>query len=369
MKPDGKWWDKTFNPVTGCTPISPGCANCWARRMHDRNLPGDSNPKPFSEITLHHDRLEQPLHWRKPRRVAVNLMGDLFHEDVPFEFIALVMQRIAAHPQHAFLILTKRPDRMARWFREWWRPDVRNRFKRGSHTFLRPRLFLRRSGCSECRFHFLGCLRGRKRWEDEAVSPNFRACDHRDYFGSPEHTCDGFEWHKDPVGHGVAVEMNNGEVSVRDQDCLGGFPGPLKNVWLGTSVEDQATADERIPHLLKCPAAMRFISIEPMLAEVDLSPWFFLQHAGGIKHVRKPEDLWECEATPQPRIDWIIVGSESGPGARPMDLDWVRSIRDQCHDIGIPLWFKQEIVNGKRVNMPKLDGVVHDEMPEFAVAS
>lgn len=299
-QPDGKWWDPpAWNPVTGCTPVSPGCKNCWAKRMHDRNLSGDSNPKPFSEITLHHDRLEQPLHWRKPRRVAVCLMGDLFHKDVPFDFIDKMIAIMALCPQHTFQVLTKRPDGMAAYL------NLHGVGFRISQAIKR--------------LHLPTCYAG------------------------------------------LAADSTGGPLGVA------GVKGwPLPNVWLGTSVEDQATADERIPHLLQCPAALRFISIEPMLAEVDLSPWFLLQHAGGVKHVRRPEDLWEREAIPQPRIDWVVVGSESGPGARPMELDWVRSICDQCAGVGVPLFFKQKLVNGNRINMPKLDGVVYDQMPEVA---
>ncbi len=259
MKPTGKWWTQTWNPLVGCTPVSAGCDHCWARRMHDRHLWG-GNRQLFSEITLHHDRLEQPLRWRKPRRVAVNLMGDLFHEGVPKEYIVDVFYVMYRAPQHFYFVLTKRSERM---------------------------------------------LRFAQRYKGDVI-------------------------------------------------------GELPNVALGTSVEDQATADERIPHLLQCPAAKRFVSIEPMLGPVYLPL------------IRSLSDMsaaaLDCGACYESTgIHWVIVGSESGPGARPMDLDWVRSIRDQCDAAGIPLWFKQKIANGKRVNMPELDGVVHDKMPEVAV--
>jgi protein gp37 len=314
------------------------------------------------KVTCHPKRLEIPLRRKVPTMYFVCSMSDLFHEDVPYEFIVRMMQVMVECPQHTFQLLTKRPECAARWFREWWRPDVRNYFKRGGHRYLRPRLFLRRPGCSECRYFFVGCLHGRKKWKDEAVTPNYRTCEHRSYFGHEEYICDSFKWHKDSVGHGVAVEMNNGEISVREGDCVGGFPGPLKNVWLGTSVENQATADERIPHLLNCPAAVRVLSIEPMLEAIDLR--LCPRPDDVLACDRDPDDPYEdspvaCIECPSGRhwvngsyvqsgyarrhcgIDWVIVGGESGPGARRMDLDWARNIRDQCQAAGVPLFVKQ----------------------------
>lgn len=261
--PDGKWWDQTYNPVSGCTPVSAGCENCWAKRMHDRHLWG-GNRQPFSEITLHHDRLEQPLRWRKPRRVAVCLMGDLFHPDVPYEYIVEVFHIMYRTPQHFYFVLTKRSDRMVECTRRY-------RFS-------------------------------------------------------------------------LTAEM--------------------RNIGLGISAEDQATADERIPHLLECPAAIRFISVEPMLGPISFPAVCRTMPKGCWcnAHVSSV-DCSPIEPRPYP-FHWVIIGSESGPGARPMDLDWVRSIRDQCVEAGVPLWFKQQVVNGKRINMPELDGVVYDQMPE-----
>lgn len=314
-QPEGKWWDATFNPATGCTPVSAGCQNCWAKRMHDRKLWGGDNHRPFSEITLHPDRLEQPLHWRKPRRVFTCGMGDLFHPDVPFDFIDKVFAVMVACPQHTFLVLTKRPERTTEYLQSIeQRPEARKKHDCPEYS-LAPRI---------------GKLAG-------DIETNLRQ--RRPLFDK------------------------YGGCGLYDRCRLS-----IKNVWLGTSVEDQATADERISHLLKCPAAVRFVSIEPMLGPISF-PAVCRTMRGRCwcnAHVSSAECL-PIEDRPWP-ISWCVVGSESGPGARPMDLDWVRAIRDQCRDADIPLWFKQRIVNGKRINMPELDGVVYDKMPEVDAA-
>lgn len=343
-QPTGKWWDATFNPVTGCTPVSAGCANCWAKRMHDRNLTG-GKPTPFSKITLHHDRLEQPLRWRKSRRVAVCLMGDLFHEDVPFEFIGKVFGVMVACPQHTFLVLTKRPERTAEYLQSIEElPEAREKHD-----------------CPECSLApRIGKLAG-------DIEANLRK--------------------------GRPLFDEYGGCCLFDRCRL-----PIKNVWLGTSIEDQATADERLPHLLKWPAAKRFLSIEPMLRPVSnlslprpvltagkkrrqdgyrkmsvccshCSEKIASAHVGndaGQRHFayEVQQHSWPAHrAVCSGRIDWIIVGSESGPGARPMDEDWVRSLVVQCKGAGIPLFYKQRMVDGRLEKMPMLDGRIWDEFP------
>jgi len=225
-----EWCDSTWNPTSGCTPISDGCTNCWARRMSKRlagrgGYPADD---PF-RVTFHPERTD-PLHWKRPRRVAVSLMGDLFHDDIATAQIAYVFAVMMQAYWHTYLILTKRPQRMAEVMQDM-------------HIFA-TRQFA-----------------------------NFRN-------------------YSAPVG-----------------------PWPLPNVWLGTSVENQETADERIPWLLKCPAAVRYVSAEPLLGPVS-----FRGKRG---------------------INWVIVGGESGPGARPMHPDWARSIQDQCQAASVPFFFKQ----------------------------
>lgn len=221
-----EWATEVWNPVTGCTKVSAGCKNCYAERMSKRfGWPW--------EVTLHHDRLDNPLHWRKPRRVFVCSMGDLFHEDVSDLFICKVMDIVQKCPQHTFLVLTKRAKRMSQW----------------------------------------------------------------------------------PVE---------------------GSQGIISNLWLGVSVEDCDRLG-RIDTLRDTPAAVRFISFEPMLGDV-----------GEVN---------------LDGIGWVICGGESGPGARPMNIEWARSLKDQCVYAGVPFFFKQARINGKMVKMPTLDGKKWEQYP------
>jgi protein gp37 len=261
-----EWTDATWNPVRGCEKVSEGCRNCYAARVAAR-FSGEGMPyEGLAEMTTHGPRwtgaihlvsdvLEQPLLWRRPRRIFVNSMSDLFHEKVPVEFIVAVFRAMAAAQWHTFQILTKRPERMV---------SIMDNIRHGLKVIY------------------------------------------------PEDT-----W---PEVHA---------------------PGwPLPNVWLGVSVENQKAADERIPLLLQTPAAVRFLSMEPLLGPVDLR---------NIDYDRtvKIDCLTGLHGWPYPhaeqdkRIHWVIVGGESGPGARPMHPDWVRSLRDQCVEAGVPLFFKQ----------------------------
>jgi protein gp37 len=210
-------------------------------------------------------KLDEPLHWKKPRRVFVDSMSDLFHEDVPDEFIWDVLDIIEEASWHTFIVLTKRPERMY------------------------------------------------------------------DVLSHPDLVCEGM------------------------------YP----NLWLGVSVEDQKTADERIPWLLKTPAAVRVVSVEPMLGGINLDSYLYPKIIG-----------WQSESGPYespiydpdyPRVDWVICGCESGPGARPFDIAWARDLKDQCVNAGVPFFYKQGIVGGKLVHMPELDGVRWDQYPSSGV--
>lgn len=271
-----EWTDETWNPVVGCTRVSEGCRFCYAFEIHDMrhaaHKAGKAVPaqyaKPFKEVQLLPERLEQPYHWRKPRQVFVNSMSDLFHPAVPFEFIARVFTTMMGSPKHTFQILTKRPERAAG--------------------------FLGRCGS----------------WEGYVT-----------HNGEP------------PVSYGGTGIIVGPGADNR---------WPLSNVWLGTSVEDQEHADKRIPYLLRCPAAVRFLSCEPLLGpitfrigQLDCQDCEHNRNGGTIDRTPEPCD-GNC-----PQIKWVIVGGESGDHARPMHPDWARSICNQCQSAGVPFFFKQ----------------------------
>jgi protein gp37 len=228
-----EWTDATWNPVTGCTKISPGCKNCYAHRMaHRLHAMGQVRYRNNFDVTLHPDLLEQPLRWNQPRKIFVNSMSDLFHTDVTLDFIQAVFDVMGKADWHTFQILTKRSERLAD-------------------------------------------LAGKLSWHD--------------------------------------------------------------NIWIGISVENK-NYTYRIDHLRRVPAAVRFLSIEPLLGAIPRLP---LQ-----------------------RIDWVIVGGESGPGCRKIDAQWVRQIRDRCIAQGVPFFFKQWGGTRKKLTGRELDGRTWDEMPE-----
>jgi len=245
-----EWCDKSWSPITGCSPISEGCVHCYAKRMAYRLKGRFGYPKddPF-RVTFHPDRLDEPLHWKKPSRIFVCSMGDLFHEDVPMETIGKILCFARAITQHKFLFLTKRPKRMR-----------------------------------------------------EAL---------------------------------LAWDMN-GDVIEQKVDHL----------FFGVSIENQRTAYERIPILLQIQAAKRFVSVEPMLSNILISPYLYEKHwhpqtlGGNFK--------LECGNECKPKLDWVICGGETGPKARPMNPDWARSLRDQSQAAGVPFFFKQ-ITNKKPI--------------------
>lgn len=256
-----EWSDATWNPVTGCTEVSPGCDHCYAKTFAERwrGTPGHHFENGF-DVTLRPERLDQPLRWKKPRRIFVNSMSDVFHEAVPNEFIARVFAIMAVTPHHTYQVLTKRHGRM-------------------------------RSLLSNDEFRLLTKEKHHEMQLSGAVSY------------SP-----------------LVINI-----------------WPLPNVWLGVSVEDQKRADIRIIPLLQTPAAVRFLSCEPLLGPIDLD-W-----VDGVSTL-SPDWTGSPGAgtgAPHPLIDWVIVGGESGPGARPMHRDWARSLRDQCTRAGVPFLFKQ----------------------------
>lgn len=289
----------TWNPVTGCTklsPASPGCQNCYASTFAERfrGAPGHYFERGF-DVQLRPDKLALPLRWTKPRKVFVNSMSDLFHDKVPDEYIAEVFAVMACAYQHTFQLLTKRHGRM-------------------------------RSLLSS----------------DEFISMVDR---------------ESIAYDRSPLGHRQ-------------------ISWPLRNVWLGVSAEDQKRADLRIPALLDTPAAVRFVSGEPLLGPIELKEhWLHPvmrepspeNHALG-RRIGKANGVGF--------IDWVIVGGESGPGARVMVPDYAREIRDQCVTAGVPFLFKQwgewapindrdtmQRVGKKRAGR-ELDGRTWDQYPE-----
>lgn len=342
------WTNVTWNPLVGCNQVSPGCAHCYAKALHDKRhkayLAGKSVPPQYAQsfevVQLKPERLDTPLHWKAPRRVFVNSVSDLFHESVPFSFIDRVFAVMALTPQHTYQILTKRPQVMQDYVR---------------------------------------------RVEDDD-SPVLQAMQEIEM--AP--------WRR--------LYMRTIDLD-RDED--GGLADvsllwPLPNVWLGTSVENQRWANERIPILMNTPAAVRFLSCEPLLGLVDLLAAMPLDHESDAWDEVNAED-WDqhepemeieeaelegdwinygSDMVPNPEyreyqadrerrarlymlrdgLQWIIAGGESGPGYRKMDLDWARSLRNQCVAAGVPFFFKQS--SGFRSETgTELDGQVWHQYP------
>ena len=260
-----EWTDATWNPVTGCTPISGGCKNCYAKFIANRFW-GD---RKFSDIQIHKDRLEQPFMWKKPRKVFVCSMGDLFHEKVKDHEINSVFLRMMKYDWHIYILLTKRPERM-----------------------------------------------------------------------------------KDFVSIGT------------------GWRGKMDHVWLGVTAENQEMADKRIPILLKIPASVRFVSVEPMLEPIDLSPWLpkkdcYWCPEGNDCNECHPARMKKMDSNPN-AIDWVICGAESGTGGKPLRparMKWIENLMRQCVEAGVPFFLKQMEVEGKLVKMPEIDGRVWDQKP------
>ena len=235
-----EWTDATWNPVTGCTKVSPGCAHCYAEAVTLRFKRGGPYLPGQTTIKLHPDRLDQPSRWQRPRRVFVCSMSDLFHEEIPFAFIDRIVREMDSAKQHTFQVLTKRPKRMLEYL-AW------------------PESFL-------------------------------------------------------------------------------GFSTWPAHVWLGVSVENQFWADRRIPLLMQALPRVRWLSVEPLLKAVDLTAYL-------------------------EEIDWVVVGGESGPRARPIQPEWVQRIRDDCLEAETPFFFKQWGGLTPKAGGRELDGRTWDEYP------
>jgi protein gp37 len=246
--------------------------------------------RPF-DVRFHPERLEQPLHWKKPRVVFVCILGDLFHDAVKDEWIDQIFAVMAMIPRHRFLVLTKRADRMLRYFNGPWAN------------------------------------------QDGVMA---RICD------AAMALCD--QWSlKQPMG--VFRNYPMGEFGERWFPAWG--VGPIPNVMLGCTVENDRHLD-RVAKLLQTPAAKRWVSIEPMLSDMDI--WKYLVDCNGCGNQGSSNyivdyDKQLCRACDKreegPGLDFCVVGGETGPGARPMDPEWARSMRDQCREAGVSFWFKK----------------------------
>lgn len=295
-----EWADKTWNPLLGCERVSSGCDGCYAIQTATIRA---NNPHPkvaaafaglterrdgrldwTGRINLLPDRLNQPLNWKKPQRIFVNSQSDLFHKDVPDEYIARVFAVMGMASQHTFQILTKRHGRM--------------------RSLLN--------------------------------SPAFRVLVLDQAYLLAVGEIPGVE-----VPQRVAAEYHRRREAAQRAEVDSALPGwPLPNVHLGVSVEDQKTADLRIPALLDTPAAVRWLSMEPLIGPVDLSRFLHYRPIGE-NFTEAPLPPSYAEACGLPSLRWIVVGGETGAKSRPMDLTWARTLRDQCTAAGIPFFFKQ----------------------------
>jgi protein gp37 len=310
-----EWTNETWNPFVGCSKISPGCTNCYAINQAYRNnamakeMPNPGRMRYYEGLAEKKgdridwtgivrfvpEALEIPFHWKKPRKIFVNSMSDLFHESIPFEQIDQVIAVMALTGHHTYQALTKRPERMLRYFEQFLAEDNFRRFANQMADYYenRPDLFTRDGD---------RCLKD----------------------------CDSY------LSGGAIYEIlynafDNAPLSEDDY---------LANVWLGVTVENQKAADERIPLLLQTPAAIRFLSVEPQLEKIDLTSL----HMEGITNL---DCLKGCHGVNYPlqgqckKIDWCVIGGESGPGARPFYLDWARSLLQQCKEANVPAFMKQ----------------------------
>jgi protein gp37 len=289
-----EWTDATWNPVTGCTKVSAGCDHCYAATFAERwrGVPGHHFTTGF-DLTLRPGKLALPLTWRRPRRIFVNSMSDLFHDDIPDAYIARVFAVMALAPQHTFQVLTKRHARM-------------------------------RALLSSASFAHLVAEQGRE--------------------------------------HHVGCALDWLRVAAM-------FDGPLPNVWVGVSVEDQRWADIRIPALLGTPAAVRFLSCEPLLGPVDLSRWLGIEHYESFGWGEEMFASLAGRVGPASGLHWVIAGGESGAGARPMHPDWVRELREQCQAAGVAFLFKQWGGRTPKAGGRELDGRTWTEFPATEVVS
>ena len=311
-----EWTDATWNPVRGCSRVSEGCRFCYAEGIaarfsdpgaayHGYAERGRPGSKWTGKVSLIPAMLDQPLRWKRPRRIFVNSMSDLFHENLPDEAIDQVFAAMALAPHHTFQVLTKRLARMQRYIGTIVAEPTRDTTRR------------------------------------------------------------------------LAIAMNAARLPSPNHDIT----FPLPNLWLGTSVENQPTANERIPALQATPAALRFLSCEPLLGPLDLRAIDVDGHSE--MDALRPStwrEVWESDWSPRATgmalddcirdfvgdggryppddvrpagIGWVIAGGESGPSVRPSNPQWFRDLRDQCTRTHVPFFFKQW---GEWVSVSEVEG-------------
>lgn len=254
---NGKYWTRAWNPVTGCVKAGPACNNCWAHVMHER-FPQHHGIPDFSVPQFHENRLNAPLKWKQPQIVAVCWLGDLFYNGVPVEWVDRVYRIMELATQHTFLVLTKRPERMARYV-----------------------------------------------------------------------------------------------------EYVGSRMGISSNIYHGVSAWDQPSWDRNVGILCDIPAAHRWVSVEPMLGEIDVTQTYLGQDCYANPLTK---DVWCAGRGPQTPLDasvgWVVLGGDSS-GSPVLNLDWVRRVRDDCAMADVPFFYKQRNRKGDRL----LDGREHNGMP------
>lgn len=336
-KTEIEWAESTWTPIRGtkgtwhCTKVSPGCQFCYSERLNTRRG-GPPYRVGADTLRLDLETLAQPYSWKKARRVFVCSMTDLFHEDVPFGVVMQCLRVMAETPRHTYLVLTKRAGRMRDFFMRWGDlsgEDFIPKLARGSAETRAAHL----SGRGQL---FADML--------EAMGPP-----------PPGRAHPTFDWLEGMIR----------------------WPRTFDHIWLGVSAEDQKYADERIPLLLETPAAVRFVSLEPLLGPITVEDSIY-RVCQECRRRFMPKDLTDgawghpcaakrgitrCESFCHPRLDWVIVGGESGgPRERALvsnhtgghgssyrstwepkhdALAWVRCIRDQCQAAGVPFFCKQ----------------------------